>query len=90
MAKITYIEHNGTEHVVDVANGLTVMEGARAQWIRTQGRIRGIDIPGIKAQHEQTDQAARKKQHNEQPRRREQVVSLRQGGQSPFADRQIG
>ncbi len=29
MAKITYIEHNGTEHVVDVANGLTVMEGAR-------------------------------------------------------------
>lgn len=29
MAKITYIEHNGTEHVVDVAPGLTVMEGAR-------------------------------------------------------------
>ncbi len=29
MAKITYIEHNGTEHVIDVANGLTVMEGAR-------------------------------------------------------------
>jgi len=29
MAKITYIEHGGTEHVVDVANGLTVMEGAR-------------------------------------------------------------
>ncbi|MEM6823751.1 MAG: 2Fe-2S iron-sulfur cluster-binding protein [Pseudomonadota bacterium] len=29
MAKITYIEHNGTQHVVDVANGLTVMEGAR-------------------------------------------------------------
>ncbi len=27
MAKITYIEHGGTEHVVDVANGLTVMEG---------------------------------------------------------------
>jgi 2Fe-2S ferredoxin len=26
MAKITYIEHGGTEHVVDVANGLTVME----------------------------------------------------------------
>ncbi|MDG1424152.1 MAG: 2Fe-2S ferredoxin, partial [Paracoccaceae bacterium] len=23
MAKITYIEHNGTEHQVDVANGLT-------------------------------------------------------------------
>jgi len=29
MAKITYIEFNGTEHVVDVSNGLTVMEGAR-------------------------------------------------------------
>ncbi|SIO33343.1 ferredoxin, 2Fe-2S [Rhodovulum sp. ES.010] len=29
MAKITYIEFNGTEHVVEVANGLTVMEGAR-------------------------------------------------------------
>lgn len=29
MPKITYIEHNGTEHVVDVATGLTVMEGAR-------------------------------------------------------------
>jgi len=29
MAKITYVEHNGTEHVVEVANGLTVMEGAR-------------------------------------------------------------
>jgi 2Fe-2S ferredoxin len=29
MAKITYIEFNGTEHVVDVKNGLTVMEGAR-------------------------------------------------------------
>lgn len=29
MAKITYIEHGGTEHVVDVAPGLTVMEGAR-------------------------------------------------------------
>ncbi len=29
MAKITYIEHNGTEHVVEVDNGLTVMEGAR-------------------------------------------------------------
>ena len=29
MAKITYIEHNGTEHVVDVKNGMTVMEGAR-------------------------------------------------------------
>ena len=29
MAKITYIEHNGTKHEIDVANGLTVMEGAR-------------------------------------------------------------
>ena len=28
MPKITYIEHNGTEHVIDVATGLTVMEGA--------------------------------------------------------------
>jgi 2Fe-2S ferredoxin len=38
MAKITYIEHNGTEHVVDVPNGLTVMEGARDN-----------NIPGIEA-----------------------------------------
>ncbi|MEO0343124.1 MAG: 2Fe-2S iron-sulfur cluster-binding protein [Pseudomonadota bacterium] len=38
MAKITYIEFNGTEHVVDVANGLTVMEGARDN-----------NIPGIEA-----------------------------------------
>lgn len=29
MAKITYIEHNGTEHVVEVKPGMTVMEGAR-------------------------------------------------------------
>lgn len=28
MAKITYIEHNGTEHTYDVDNGLSVMEGA--------------------------------------------------------------
>jgi len=28
MAKVTYIEHNGTEHVVDLAEGLTIMEGA--------------------------------------------------------------
>lgn len=28
MPKITYIEFNGTEHVVDVAEGLSVMEGA--------------------------------------------------------------
>ncbi|MBA4001750.1 MAG: ferredoxin, partial [Brevundimonas sp.] len=26
MAKITYIEHDGTEHVVDVKTGLSVME----------------------------------------------------------------
>ena len=38
MAKITYIEHNGKEHVVDVASGLTVMEGARDN-----------NIPGIEA-----------------------------------------
>jgi len=38
MAKITYIEHNGTKHDVDVANGMTVMEGARDN-----------DIPGIEA-----------------------------------------
>lgn len=38
MAKITYIEHNGKEHVVDVANGMTVMEGARDN-----------NIPGIEA-----------------------------------------
>ena len=29
MAKITYIEHNGTSHEVDVKPGMTVMEGAR-------------------------------------------------------------
>ena len=38
MAKITYIEHNGTRHEVDVANGLTVMEGARDN-----------NVPGIEA-----------------------------------------
>ena len=38
MAKITYIEHNGTQHVVDVPTGLTVMEGARDN-----------NIPGIEA-----------------------------------------
>ena len=37
MAKITYIEHNGTYHTVDVQNGLTVMEGA------VQNDIPGID-----------------------------------------------
>ncbi len=29
MAKITYIEHNGTRHEVEVRPGMTVMEGAR-------------------------------------------------------------
>jgi 2Fe-2S ferredoxin len=28
MAKVTYIEHNGTEHAVDVGPGFSVMEGA--------------------------------------------------------------
>ncbi len=38
MAKITYIEHNGKEHTVDVPSGLTVMEGARDN-----------NVPGIEA-----------------------------------------
>jgi len=37
MPKITYIEHNGKSHEVEVANGLTVMEGA------VQNNIPGID-----------------------------------------------
>ena len=37
MAKITYIEHSGKSHTVDVSNGLTVMEGA------VQNDIPGID-----------------------------------------------
>ena len=37
MAKISYIENNGTSHTVDVAEGLTVMEGA------VQNNIPGID-----------------------------------------------
>ena len=37
MAKIIYIEHNGIEHIVEVQNGLTVMEGA------VQNDIPGID-----------------------------------------------
>ena len=37
MAKIKYIEHNGKEHVIEVQNGLTVMEGA------VQNDIPGID-----------------------------------------------
>ncbi|RUS63261.1 2Fe-2S ferredoxin [Pseudorhodobacter sp. E13] len=38
MAKITYVEFGGKEHVVEVKNGLTVMEGARDN-----------GIPGIEA-----------------------------------------
>ena len=38
MAKITYIEHNGVEHVVDVKPGLSLMEGAVKQ-----------NVPGIDA-----------------------------------------
>ena len=37
MSKITYIENNGTSHTIDVANGLSVMEGA------VQNDIPGID-----------------------------------------------
>jgi len=37
MAKITYIEHDGTEHVVDVKSGQSVMEGA------VKHNIPGID-----------------------------------------------
>ena len=37
MAKITYIEHNGASHTIDVEKGLTVLEGA------VQNDIPGID-----------------------------------------------
>ena len=37
MAKITYIEHSGKSHTIEVQNGLTVMEGA------VQNDIPGID-----------------------------------------------
>jgi 2Fe-2S ferredoxin len=37
MAKITYIEHSGKLHTIQVQNGLTVMEGA------VQNNISGID-----------------------------------------------
>ena len=37
MPKITYIEHTGKTHIIDVPNGLTVMEGA------VQNDIPGID-----------------------------------------------
>ena len=38
MAKITYIENRGSSHTIEVANGLSVMEGAMQN-----------DIPGIDA-----------------------------------------
>jgi len=38
MARITYIEHSGKEHTIDVKSGMTVMEGARDN-----------GIPGIEA-----------------------------------------
>ena len=37
MPKITYIEHGGKQHKIEVSNGLTVMEGA------VQNDIPGID-----------------------------------------------
>ena len=37
MTKITYIENSGKSHTINVANGLTVMEGA------VQNNIPGID-----------------------------------------------
>lgn len=37
MAKVTYIQHDGTETVIDVKTGLTVMEGA------VKNNIPGID-----------------------------------------------
>ena len=38
MAKVTYIEHSGNSHTIEIANGLSVMEGAIQN-----------DIPGIDA-----------------------------------------
>ena len=38
MARITYVEHGGKQHVIEVGSGLTVMEGARDN-----------GIPGIEA-----------------------------------------
>ena len=37
MSKISYIEHSGKNHTIEVANGLSVMEGA------VQNNIPGID-----------------------------------------------
>jgi 2Fe-2S ferredoxin len=38
MPKITYVEHDGTEHVVDLKSGISLMEGAVKN-----------DVPGIDA-----------------------------------------
>ena len=37
MPKITYVEHNGTEHLVEMAEGLSVMQGA------VHNNVPGID-----------------------------------------------
>ena len=37
MAKVTYIEHSGKSHTIEVPNGLSLMEGA------VQNNISGID-----------------------------------------------
>jgi 2Fe-2S ferredoxin len=37
MSKITFVEHNGTEHVVEAKTGLTVMEAA------VKNNVPGID-----------------------------------------------
>ena len=37
MPTIKFIEHSGTEHEIDIPNGLTIMEGA------TKNKIPGID-----------------------------------------------
>ena len=37
MPKVTYIEHNGKEHVIEVEKGLSIMEGA------IQNGVSGID-----------------------------------------------
>ena len=37
MAKVTYIENSGSSHTIEIANGLSVMEGA------VQNDIPGID-----------------------------------------------
>ena len=37
MAIIKFIEHSGTEHEIDIPNGLTIMEGA------TKNKVPGID-----------------------------------------------